>query len=391
MRPGFGPAVERVERGDADIIVTADFSRFFRDIDIQRQVIGQIEAAGGELWTVSNGRISHETAEQELLANLQGAVSHYQRRYARDKSFLAVEIAIEDGKIPWSQTPPGYIRTKTSQLVPDPELRDVIVEAFERRAAGQTMAEVRELLRQHGIVRSPHGVATLLRDRLYVGEIHMGTHTPNLTAHEAIVPRKLFDAVQAIKTPRGRKPKSDRLLARLGVLRCASCGGRMVVGTQTSNGRSYPFYRCGHVREDCSQRVTISAVKAEQVVSDAVRAALTDATGHASDAESAQEAARDLEKAQAEYDLTLRSFSAAGASSEPAAIERLTQLREARDAARQRHEQALSRGITLSLNVSDHWDQLSASAKRGLIAATVDRVEVAPGRGSGRIAVTLLQ
>ena len=40
----------------------------------------------------------------------------------------------------------------------------------------------------------------------------------------------------------------------------------MVVGTQTSRGRTYPFYRCGHVREDCAERVTISAELVEQLV-----------------------------------------------------------------------------------------------------------------------------
>jgi DNA invertase Pin-like site-specific DNA recombinase len=48
-RPGFGPAVARLQRGECDLIVTADISRFFRDLDVQRQVISQIEDAGGEL------------------------------------------------------------------------------------------------------------------------------------------------------------------------------------------------------------------------------------------------------------------------------------------------------------------------------------------------------
>jgi hypothetical protein len=40
-------------------------------------------------------------------------------------------------------------------------------------------------------------------------------------AHEPIVDGELFGRVQRVKIPRGRKAKSDRLLARLGVLRQA--------------------------------------------------------------------------------------------------------------------------------------------------------------------------
>ena len=59
-RPGFGPMVDRVRAGELNVVLCANFSRFFRDLDIQREVIGLIEDAGGQLWTVSNGRISHE-------------------------------------------------------------------------------------------------------------------------------------------------------------------------------------------------------------------------------------------------------------------------------------------------------------------------------------------
>ena len=63
----------------------------------------------------------------------------------------------------------------------------------------------------------------------------------------------------AEKSPRGRRAKSERLLARLGILRCGTCGGRLVVGSAT---RRSTFYRCTPT-SDCPRRVTISADIAE--------------------------------------------------------------------------------------------------------------------------------
>ena len=71
---------------------------------------------------------------------------------------------------------------------------------------------------------------------------------------EPIVKRRVWDAVKAMRVPSGRTAKSERLLARLGVLRCASCGGRMVAGgawvkyTAASGDvrrTRYAFYKCG--------------------------------------------------------------------------------------------------------------------------------------------------
>lgn len=386
-RPGFGPAVARVERGQADVILTADFSRFFRDLDVQRDVIAQVEDAGGELWTVSNGRISHETAESELTANIQGSVTHYAKRYARDKSMLAVDVAIENGKVPWCQTAPGYVRNPNSTLTPDsPAVQKVIRTAFEMRANGQTIAAVRVYLREHGIEKSYHGTIHLLRDRIYLGEIRFNGRV-NLAAHEPIIDRELFQAAQDAVIPRGYRPVSNRLLSRVGVLRCSTCGGRMVVGTQRQNGRSYPFYRCGHVREDCAKRMAISATMVEAAVTEKVKELLADMRGTASGGTGVAEAAAELERCQQALDAAITAF--ADLMAEPAAIERLRLLRDARDQARDRHEELLANATatTIAVSVND-WDELTLDEQRALVKATIESVVIEPGRGPERIRIT---
>jgi hypothetical protein len=239
-------------------------------------------------------------------------------------------------------------------------------------------------LAENGITRSYHGVGSLLASRAMLGEIHFGDLV-NLTAHPPIVEVDVWRAVQRVKVSRGRRAKSERLLARIGVLRCASCGSRMVVGT--SNHSHYFLYRCPPTG-DCQRRVTISAELVEGIVVERVRDALADAEGRASVEHSAQDAARDLERAQADLDAAFRAF--AGFEDETAARTRLAELRDRRDAAQAELDRLGGSRAAVTVGVSVDWDRLTLAERRALIRAVVERVTVSPGRGADRVTVELV-
>jgi DNA invertase Pin-like site-specific DNA recombinase len=387
QRPGLGPAVQAVESGDADVIVGAYFDRLFRSLRAQGEAVDRVERAGGQVLAVDVGRVTNGSAGQWLSGTMLGTVSEYQRRTAAERSREAQTRAIARGVAPWPNIPPGYVRGANGRLVVDEAAAAAVKQAYALRADGATIAEVRAHLAACGIERSYHGVTVLLGSRIVLGEIHFGDYEPNLRAHPAIVDRDTWLAVQRATIARGRKPKSERLLARLGVLRCASCGGRMVVGTQTSRGRTYPFYRCGHVREDCANRVTVSATLVERLVADAVKQALTDVEGRASAQSNARDAEATLQRTQAALDAAIRAF--AGMEDEDAARERLLELRAARDDAEERVDRLGGDGAVLVINAVDDWDRLTIDAQRALIRATVERVLVGPGRGADRVTLEL--
>ena len=316
------------------------------------------------------------------MANLRGSIDHYQRRYAREKSFLAVEIAIEKGKVPWPGEIPGYVRTD-SRLIPDEEIVPVIVRAFEIRKDGGTIDAVHAHLLASGIDISYSATQHLLGDRIYLGEIRFGTHTPNLQACTPIISRELFDAVQKTKISRGRRAKSDRLLARIGVLKCGNCGSRMVVGT--SNSADYYIYRCQG--SNCTQRMTILAETVETMVVETVEELRAGRSKSARGAPDAVEQARlDVERAQAALDGAIMAFS--GLDIEPAAIRRLRELREARDAAQERYV-ALEAAYAESdfAATTGPWDTLSLPEQRDLVRALIKQVLITPGRGRERVDV----
>lgn len=249
------------------------------------------------------------------------------------------------------------------------------------RADGATLKEVRAHLARQGIDRSHHGTSSLLRSRLLIGEIRFGDLEGSCAA---VVDRETWTRAQQAIIPRGRRPRSERLLARLGVLVCGTCGARMVVGTAHNGG--YHLYRCPPTGE-CPRRVTISATIAEQVITDRVRQALSDSEGRASMEADARTASLAAGRAQADLEAAIRAF--AGVSDEPVAIARLQELRDERDRARRDAEHLGGLLPALTVNAADDWDLLTVGERRALIRAVVARASVAPGRGAGRITVEL--
>jgi len=357
-----------------------------RSIVSGSEAIERIEAAGG-LLMAGGSILSHKTADKWAEATMGSFMAEWQRRQIREKSAKGQARAVARGATPWARIPLGYTRRDDGTLTLNAQEVPIVQRVFEMRAEGTSLSEIRAMLKSHKIVRSHRGVQVMLASRVYLGEVHFGKMV-NLHAHEPIIERELWNRVQGMVIPRGRKPVSDRLLSRLGVLRCGSCGSRLSAMKLPKQG-DYPIYRCPST-SDCKHHVTISAVIAEDVISSAVKAALEDAEGRANMAEKAQQAAGDLERTQAELDTALRSFAASGLESEPAAIERLAALRQARDDAQSRLDQSPPQEVR-TVNAATDWDKLSLDGRRELIRATVASAIVAPtGRGAERITVRLI-
>lgn len=385
-RPGLSEAVYAIEAGEADVVVAAYFDRLVRSLDVQRELVSRVETAGGKVMAVDIGEVSNASAGQWLSGTLLGAVSEYHRRTTTERVRGAQERAVARGAVPWSNVTPGYLRQEDGSFTPDPVAAPVVAQAFQLRADGATLAEVRRHLADNGIVRSYRSVQHLLASHVVLGEIHFGDLV-NLEAHEPIVDRELWKRVQRIKTPRGRTPTSDLLLVRLGILRCGTCGSLMVGGAQVRKDRRYPFYRCCKVRQDCEARATISAKILDETVVAKVKEKLSSAKGQASAEQGIREAISAQEKAQADLDAALRAF--AGLEDEEAARERLAQLRQARDAAQEKVDQLGGQAAVARVVTVDDWDLLTLEERRDLVRIAVERVVVTPGRGDDRVAVHL--
>ena len=114
---------------------------------------------------------------------MMGAVFQYFAEVTGEKVTAAQARAVARGVLPNSRIVPGYTRGEDGVLVVGPELAPVVREVFQRRDRGAPIVELQAFLLERGIERSVAGVASMLRSRMYLGEIHFG-ELHNTHAHE---------------------------------------------------------------------------------------------------------------------------------------------------------------------------------------------------------------
>jgi site-specific DNA recombinase len=379
-RPGLSRAVAMVEAGQADVIVVAYFDRLFRSIEVQAEVAKRVEEAGGMLYAADAGELRSDTASGWITSSMLGVVAEYHRRTTRERTIEAKRRAVARGVAPFPKLPFYLRRDGEGRIEHEPRKVRLMREAIRMRLDGATIDAIRAYLRKQRVRLSYHGVQTVFSNRLLLGELRFGEMV-NERAFPPVIEAETWQRLQRVAVPRGRRAKSERLLARLGVLRCGTCGSRMVVGTSQNR---YGLYRCPPVG-DCPQRVTISADAAERAVVEAVQELLAGIEGRASVEGGANEAADELARRQDALDKAIRAF--AGLEDEQAAQERLQELREARDEARERHDELVAASAPAITVSAGDWNLLALAEQRDLIRAVVERAVVAPGRSPDRISV----
>lgn len=381
-RPGLSRALGMIERGEARVLVVAYFDRLFRHLGVQAEVLKRVEEVGGEVLTVDAGRIRADTASHWLSATMMGAVAEYHRRITSEKVSAAKEDAVRRGVCPFPIIVPGYRRGPDGVLVVHEAEAAIVREAFRLRVEGATFLQIRDYLHKRGIKRSYRATQTLLKSRMVLGEIHSGKLV-NTAAHPPIVGAHLWQLAQLTRLPRGKTSPSDRLLARLGVLKCGTCGSLMAAtyGYKQRGGPKYWKYFCG-MKTECARPAMISATVIEGLVVDKIRALIGDESGSASMEAKVAEAEAELARRQDALDAAITAFSGLNAA---LANQRLLLLEEGvREALR--HVTTLRAGLLPARTVSlADWDRMVISERRALIRATLSGVVVDAGRGTDRV------
>jgi site-specific DNA recombinase len=140
-----------------------------------------------------------------------------------------------------------------SQWVPDAELAPRVRQAFEMRAAGASYEEILQATRIFP-VRSSY--VAMFRNKSYLGIRKCGDLEVE-DAHEPLVDRETWDAVQSAVGTRVRRTQRDdagethlhqgkSLFLLSGLAECAECGAAMIGKEDWSGGRKTPFryYLC---------------------------------------------------------------------------------------------------------------------------------------------------
>jgi DNA invertase Pin-like site-specific DNA recombinase len=398
-RSGLSAAVAMVESGEADVILVARFDRMVRNTRVQAEITKRVEDAHGDLYAIDFGALTNGDATRKLSAGFLGLVAEYHSNTTRERSIEGVQAAIDLGIPPFKGATAGYLRPIIGKrrngksihgpLVPDPKTKDAVARAWAMRADGETVQTCRDFLAEHGVSYSYPGVIKLFQSRLPLGELHHAgekwTFRPNLHAHPAIIDRDTWQRVQDARSPRGRQAKSEQLLSRLGVLRCAGCEGRMSTG---EDWRGRRLYRCSTSVGVCPARSTIMADVAERVVWDAAVVAAANIKGNAASDTEVRKAEAEADHAEAVLHGLVATLT--GLEDVPGARERLLGARV--EATQQRARAKRLASTNAALETVDATDpRLTLADRRGVIRRTIARAMVvrsAPGaRGDGRITV----
>jgi DNA invertase Pin-like site-specific DNA recombinase len=393
-RRGLWPALQMIERGEAEVLIVAYFDRFFRKLTVQAEVVQRVEEVGGRLLSVDAGEISNKTSSKWLSATVLGMMAEFHARMTAEKTYPAQVEAVAAGIIPWARLPLGYVRGEDRRAHVYDDAKKVVQKAFDLREAGMSLEGIVKFLHAQGYPRSFRSVEKMFWSRFYLGELHFGKLV-NLNSHEAIIDPRQFRSVQKMRGDnRGPRGQSPSLLARQGLLVCGTCEGKMVAGGQNLKNRPdaprkrYYDYRCAPiVSPHCERRPYISAPNLDAYVVSYVQRRLAEARGRWSSNERLIQAEADVAGKEQRLNAAVKAFD--GMDDVPATREKLLEFRAEHAAALERLQELRAAFGTPALASLGDWLQMTISEQRSVLRVFIKRILVRPGRGAIEERVTI--
>lgn len=396
-RPGMVEAIRRIEAKETGGIVVAKLDRFARSLPAALDTIQRIDQAGGVVVSVAEG-VDPSTAAGKMLQRMLLVFAEWELDRLRDTWNTARERAVERGVHVASKTPTGYVRLEDGRMEPHPTAAPVVAEVFRQRASGASWRELSKLLDDAGVVGPyksplwpPRAVHHMVHNRVYLGEARSGDFT-NPSAHEPLIDRATFDAVQAVRgkpTTRARPDGSNgepSLLA--GVLRCAGCRHLMKPDRMKDRtGERVRLYRCRgeHASGRCRDRAAVLGSVIEPLVEREFRTRISRirAAGEGTQDVSLAVAQTALESAEAE----LASYRDDERISDALGTDRYVEgLRKRADVVDRAHRELAdlrAKVAPATVSIADldmMWSELSIEERRSILVEAIDCIMLRTGR-----------
>jgi site-specific DNA recombinase len=217
-RKGIQEVMDLAKKKEIAIVYVTNADRLARNIGCHTFIRHALSSNGVELRYL-NGQSSGDDAGSVMADNMFATVAQYHSDITREKSMQATDKKARAGYFP-THAPVGYINCsnpdknceKVAQkiIIPDPKTAPLVTEAFRIYASGQHNAyELNEMLHEKGLVtqrgkKLPDSVFyNILKNRLYLGEIHwQGIHVKN-GKHEPLIDEDTFNRVQTVMNNHG--------------------------------------------------------------------------------------------------------------------------------------------------------------------------------------------
>jgi site-specific DNA recombinase len=274
-RAGYAKVLEAARNGTIGAVLVHAFDRFARDGGEFATRCRELERLGCAFVSVAEG-VERPGIMRFIRAGLNEQYSRDLARRVRPAMEASVKRGTHHGLPPFGFVLKYHVRVggsgryQAGTLVPDPATAWFVAELFRRYAAGgslRTLAHWANSNASHpkSARGKPWGTVTLrylLTNPTYCGKLRYNverrsdrfeTSAPGSEftipgPHEPIIDVETFDRVQsrlvesAKLGTRSKLQRPDPLAA--GLLRCASCGGRMVISRRAGEDATHGSYAC---------------------------------------------------------------------------------------------------------------------------------------------------
>lgn len=242
-------------------LVVWNLDRLSRSLADAIPIFSKLRDANCEFISINQEYLSYTGAMARYMLHQTIAIAELERGMTSERVAAKLRWIASQGKVPIAVPPMGYVRNPDvkNTLLVDEKKADMVKTVFNLFVAGKLgYAEINS--RFPGVFKNRQHLYRVLRNPLYIGEIHYG-NVVTQGDFPAIIDKSVFDQAQALLAGFRRNfvkasgKKYEYLLS--GLLKC-HCGRHMTPYSVNKKGKRYFYYKC--TAPECK-----NAVNAEQL------------------------------------------------------------------------------------------------------------------------------
>ncbi len=264
-RPGMQRLLRITEESPPDALFTLHSDRLSRDVDDHRYLRKLFKTKNVKT-VFAIGLNFDDSAMGQTMDTMTAAMNQMIRLIVSEKTKSALDEKAKEGWFP-GIAPIGYINVDNPNfrngelskriIIPDQERARFIKETFRLYATGNYNGyELNALMYKKGLrTRGGNQISRskfyeLLKNPIYIGELHWGNTHLKIAKHKPLIKQELFNQVQLVMDNHSnhacRRRKYQFLLS--GFVYCAKCGKRMIGEWHVKkSGLKFGYYHCSSV------------------------------------------------------------------------------------------------------------------------------------------------
>ena len=232
-----------------DCLVVWNLDRLSRSLLDALPIFQKLRDSGCEFVSINQEYLSYTGAMARYMLHQTIAIAELERGMTSERVSAKMRYIAAAGKVPWGNIPLGYIRDPKlkNTVIVDPEKAEIVREIFNLYISGKLGYE-KVNTRWPGVVKNRAQLYKILRQPLYIGELHYaGNVYP--TEHPAIIDRDTYEKAQKMLSEKKRQnytrngvEQYEYLLS--GLVQC-HCGRKMTgYSVHGRHGKKFFYYKC---------------------------------------------------------------------------------------------------------------------------------------------------